>query len=235
MGYKDMFNTQKIISEIFKKFEIEDEPYYRGKTRKKLVDICNDIPAVKNGLKTNLWDKTRYIPDGRKKAEHIFNETEKNAILNHPKLKEYVLDYLSVNSKELEQRLEQEVAEEKEMQKLANEINEYNWELSTLPEASDIFTDEEYEKILQEEAIENGYNHQSFYSMEESHQETLYMMIEALFLKYFTPIDEELLWKDMNVMPLLASTNTDFTAEQMRAIKRYETKDYYKPLENCEK
>lgn len=230
MGYKDMYNTQKIIAEIFNKYEIVDEPCNRGNMRKKLEAICKEIPAVKNGLRTNLWDKSRFVPEGRKKAEHIFNDTEKNVILNHPKTKEYVLKNLSVNSEELKQRLEEEIAEKKELQRAADEINRHNWELQTLPEEKDVFTPEEYEQMIQEKA-DNEYIDPGFYSMEEAHQEKLYMMIEALFLQHFTPIDEELLWKDMNVMPLLGSTNTDFTAEQMKSIKRYENKAYYKPLD----
>lgn len=224
MGYKDMCNTQKIIDEILKKFELENEPYTRGNLRKKITSISKEIPAIKNGMHTNLWDKTRIQLDGRNKAEHIFNEKEKNTILNHHELKSYILKYLSVNSEELEQRLKQEVAEEKELKKEADKLNKQNTKLDNLSEL-DI---DEYDEL---EDLTASY----FYSREEAHQEKMFMMIEALFLKHFTPIDEELLWNDMNVVPLLASTNTDFTVEQMRAIKRYENKDYYKPLDKIEK
>jgi len=114
MGYKDMCNTKKLTDEILVKYELDDEPYNREHLRKKLKVICSRIPAVKNGLSTNLWDKTRIKFDGRKKAEHFFNETEKNVVLNHPDLKAYILKNLSVNSKELEKNLAEQVKEEKE-------------------------------------------------------------------------------------------------------------------------
>ena len=226
-----MCNTQKIIDEILEKFELEDEPCNRGNIRKKLNAICKKIPAVKNGLSTNLWDKTRIKLDGRNKAEHIFNETEKNVVLNHPELKAYIFKNLSVNSEELEQRLEKEVEEEKELKREADRLNRHNEWLNNLPELEDLPADVQIEEYDDFEDLTAEY----FYSREEAHQEKMFMMIEALFLKHFTPIDEELLWKDMNVMPLLSSTNTDFTAEQMRAIKRYENKDYYKPLDKNDK
>ncbi len=221
MKYKDMSNTQKLIDEIIKKFELEDEPYNRSNIRKKLSVICKRIPAVKNGLNTNLWDKTRIKFDGRKKAEHFFSEAEKNVVLNHPDLKAYILKNLSVKSNELEQRLAKEVKEEKELKKEADKLNKKNAELDELPE-TDIVDSDDFDEDL---------TASYFYSREEAHQEKLFMMVEALFLKHFTPIDEELLWKDMNKMPLLASTNTDFTPEIMKAIKRFENKDYYKPLD----
>ena len=245
MNYKGMYSTKKLTDEILKKFDLEDDPTTRRRLNKKLTFICENIPAVKNGSSTDLWKKTNILFKGRKKAEHIFDETEKNVVLNHPELKAYIFkniydekDERRVHFEQEEQKAKQEEHkaknELKELQKAAGEINKRNLELENLPEASDIFTDEEYANILEEQA-ENEYVDPDFYSREEAHQEKMFMMIEALFIKHFTPIDEELLWKDMNVMPLLSSTNTDFTAEQMRAIKRYENKDYYKPLDKNDK
>lgn len=219
-----MCNTQKIIDEIINKFELDEKMCDRETLRKKLTAVCKQISAVKNGVATNLWDKSSIRFDGQNKTQHIFNETEKNVILNHSEIKAYIFKNFSVNSKELEQRLKQEVAEEKELKKEADKLNKQNTKLDNLSEL-DI---DEYDEL---EDLTASY----FYSREEAHQEKMFMMIEALFLKHFTPIDEELLWNDMNVVPLLASTNTDFTVEQMRAIKRYENKDYYKPLDKIEK
>lgn len=200
------YNTQAIIDEILEKCGMENNPYVRDSIRQKLTAVCKTIPAVRNGENVSLWEKSRFVPAGNKKAGHFFTEEEKNIILSHPALKAYIGKYSSGET----------AGEQEQLAAEAELLNIFNAQLDNLPEADGTGGEENLAASC-------------FYTREEAHFEKLFLMVEALFLQHFTPIDEELLWNDMNKLPLLASTNTDFTPEIIKAIKRFKKKDYYKP------
>ncbi|MGN1420389.1 MAG: hypothetical protein ACI4XC_02600 [Eubacterium sp.] len=220
---KNYIDTQELTDIIFAEFSIEENANIRRNINKEIIKLCKSMPAVKNGKHTDLWDKSRVLPKGQKKAKHLFNKNERNHIVHSVALKEYILKNIAEFSPQVKEKIVEETDRRKELKKAADELNKRNlmYELidNNEPEFEDVYIyDDEYEEL-------------GFVSREEAHREKLFLMVEALFLERFTPIDEDLLWKDMNRMPLLASTNTDFTPEIMESIQRYERKDYYKPLD----
>lgn len=217
---KSFIDTQELADIIFAEFKIEENPNIRRNINKEIIKLCKTIPAIKNGRQTDLWEKSRILPKGYKKAKHLFSVKERRQIVNSASLKEYILKNIAEFAPEVKEKITEETNRRKELIKAANDLNKRN---SMYEKLHDI------DKIVEDSYIDdNEYDEFDFVSREEAHREKLFMMVEALFLEHFTPIDEELLWKDMNRMPLLASTNTDFTTEIMESIKRYENKDYYR-------
>ena len=209
---RSYIDTQELADIIFAEFKIDENPNIRRNINKEIIRLCKAIPAVKNGKNTDLWEKSRILPKGHKKAKHLFTVKERRQIVRSAALKEYILKNIAEFSPQVKEKI------------AADEINKRNSLYEELDEeqvSEDVYIDDEIEEY-------------GFVSREEAHREKLFMMVEALFLERFTAIDEELLWKDMNRMPLLASTNTDFTPEIMESIRRYENKDYYKPLDKKE-
>lgn len=224
------YNTEKLTDEIITAYHLDSKMISRKSIQIKVQDICKNIIVCNGQTEKDLWSKTKHLSEGKKKAEHIFNEKEKDLIVNHIELKKYIIKNLPLNSEELKEQLENEIKEKAELSKAADELNRQNTEFDNLPDSDGIEFEESTTEYVGYTEYEDNID-LSFYSREDAHQEKMFMMIEALFLKHFTPIDEELLWKDMNAVPLLASTNTNFTPEIMAAIKRYKNKDYYKPLD----
>lgn len=224
------YNTEKLTDEIITAYHLDSKMISRKSIQIKVQDICKNIIVCDGQSEKDLWTKSKRLPEGKKKAEHVFNEREKDLIINHIELKKYIIKNLPLNSKELKEQLKIEIKEKAELSKAADELNRQNAEFDNLPNSDGIEFEESTTEYVGYSEYED-YLDLSFYSREDAHQEKMFMMIEALFLKHFTPIDEEILWKDMNAVPLLASTNTNFTPEIMAAIKRYKNKDYYKPLD----
>ena len=221
---RSYIDTQELADIIFAEFKIDENPNIRRNINKEIIRLCKAIPAVKNGKNTDLWEKSRILPKGHKKAKHLFTVKERRQIVRSAALKEYILKNIVEFSPQVKEKIAEETSRRKELKKAADEINKRNSLYEELDEeqvSEDVYIDDEIEEY-------------GFVSREEAHREKLFMMVEALFLERFTAIDEELLWKDMNRMPLLASTNTDFTPEIMESIRRYENKDYYKPLDKKE-
>ena len=221
---RSYIDTQELADIIFAEFKIDENPNIRRNINKEIIRLCKAIPAVKNGKNTDLWENSRILPKGHKKAKHLFTVKERRQIVRSAALKEYILKNIAEFSPQVKEKIAEETSRRKELKKAADEINKRNSLYEELDEeqvSEDVYIDDEIEEY-------------GFVSREEAHREKLFMMVEALFLERFTAIDEELLWKDMNRMPLLASTNTDFTPEIMESIRRYENKDYYKPLDKKE-
>lgn len=230
MKYKNMIDTRELINQIFAQYSIENDTNIRENMKKKINEICKKTPAVKNNVTTDLYNKSKIILPKHKRASHFYTKQEQELIMNHPDLIKYIKKTISEISAEVKEKLE----EEEKYIKAAEKTNKYNDKMLNAPTADDIFTPEEYAKILEEEA-ENEHIDDidlDFYTREEAHQEKLFLMVEALFLKFFTPIDEEQLWKDMNIEMLDGVPDIHFTPEMMKAISRYQNKDYYKPLDN---
>lgn len=225
MEHRKLYNTERLVSEIISKYELENEPIVKANLRRKIERICKGIILSVNGKEISLWDKSRTVPDGHKKAEHFFTANETEYILNHHELKKYVVNNLSLNSDKLREKLNKETEEKEKYIRAAKQRNAYNKKLTEQAEESVKY---DYDPFSKPHYSVEG----DFYTQEQAHQEKLFMMVEALFLKYFTPIDEQQLFEDMNLYPYSASDGTDFTPEEMEAFERYEKKAYYKPLDN---
>lgn len=227
-----MIDTRELINQIFAKYSIANDTNIRENMKKKINEICKKTPAVKNNVTTNLYNKSKITLPENKRASHFYTKQEQELIMNHPELIKYINKTISEISTEVKEKLK----EEEKYIKAAEKTNRTNEKLLNGPTAEDLFTPEEYAKMLQEEAeIYIKEDEFEFYSREDAHQEKLFLMVEALFLKFFTPIDEEQLWKDMNNKMLDGSLDIHFTPEIMKSIKRYNNKDYYKPLDKSNK
>lgn len=227
MGYNTSYDTRQLVDEIIRRFDLDKQLVKRESLKKTLMSICKTIPAVKRGQDTSLYEKSKVYIDGRSKPKHIFTAREVEQILNNYDLRKYIIKNQAVNSDELQKKFKQELAEEERYIKAAKERNKANKELTLLPTADDV-GDSDYHSPEEERNYLGG----DFYTLEDVRREKLYMMVEALFLKYFTPIDEDLLFDDMNLYPYSASTGDNFTPEEMKAFERFEKKAYYKPLDN---
>lgn len=226
MNYTNYVDTRDLIEEIIRRFDLDKQLLKRESLKKTIMSICKTIPVVQKGKDTDLFEKSKVYLAGRKNPKHIFTKQEVEQLLSNHNLRKYIINNQAVNSEKLKQKFQQEIEEEEKYIKAAEERNRANWELTELPTAEELgITD--YHSPEEERNYLGG----DFYTIEDVRREKLYMMVEALFLKYFTPIDEDLLFDDMNLYPYSSSTDSNFTPEEMKAFERYEKKAYYKPLD----
>lgn len=149
---------------------------------------------------TNIWD-THKIQRG-KREDHFFAEEELRMIVYSQKIHDYVIkNLLEPEQSKRIKRLEDEADK-------LTEIQQQAW------------TDMEMEDTLN-----SGYH--TVVSPEEVRSKKLEIMIEALFLRYFTPVDMEKLKEDMEEVAY--SDSGDIWPETIAAMERLaDGRNYYK-------
>ena len=193
------YTTKEILDELIEKYSLDENS--RDALRKKITSICKQIDVGEGKKMTNLWDKAKHLGKGKKKPEHWFTENEKQRIYNSPSFKTYMSKICTTD--EQKKKFENEVENERQAEQANQKEREY-WET---------FDPKEFD---------NDYTHHGV-TKEEVKQKKLEIMLEAVFLKFYEPIDEDLLESDMNTEYL-----TDYSADRIASKKRLEKNAYYK-------
>jgi len=198
----------EILDELNKTYHLEDSAINRDKLRKKVESVCKEI-YIGNDQR-NLWKKTLVLEtEESKKPTHKFLPSEKQRLLDSV----HLLEYLCQRSEkpELINAKKREILNNAEIAKSLNKREE------------DFLASVNMEDYQQELADYQNYS----VSPEELRTKKMEIMLEALFLKFFTPINEELLKQDMEIINM--GGGMDNTAETVGAAKRLkEGKSYYK-------
>lgn len=231
MSIENTYLTGYLIDLIIKRYKLSADANTRNNLKKKVESICKSI-YVSDTLDPkkiiNMWDASRRQFPGRKRYDHAFSERDIGRILSNPDFKKYLLKQVnsdlelfekeSEKHKELckvKQQLEKEIEYEEALQKEADRDNDYTLHKDGLP--MDIpMTDDEHTMLL------------GLHSREDAKKLKMEMMLEALFLKFFTPIDENMILHDLNYVASFDYFAGVTTPEALKIKKRLENKEYYK-------
>lgn len=188
--------------------------------RKKIEDTCQNIVVSYNGKRISLREKTsmyfkkpsrtkEYLEKKKSKMEYKtyqYKEEDINLIENEEGFKMYLYNTSLMTNEQMN--------EYKENVNRAKEINK-----SWLHQGETIYSEE--------------YETEYSYSPCEIQKKVQEMMLNALYNKFFTPINTELLEEDLNIR--LTATDGSETAESIASAKRLlNDSNYYeeKPLDN---
>lgn len=195
----------EIRNELIKKYDLKDDEFFINTFDKKLMAICQKIYTTKDGK--NLWEKSTIRKKGAKKNSHIFFPNDKEKIVNSPELREYLSK--RTTNETLRQTMRDELEAENE-----NEVYRKMIESGEM--------DEIQESLQKEPIIE-------FVLSEEFDQKLRDIMLEAIFLKFFTPINKTLLKSDMEMVRIVPFGED--TKETIQARRRLtDPKNYYKEI-----
>ena len=170
---KTIYTLSDIMDDLLREYYMVNE----GDTdalRKAIQRVCEKIPAGK----VNLWQKSTKFKDRAKKPYHEFDELERDLILSSPQIHSYVYRHKSPK----------EQAEYDEAEKQAE------WENDTEQRAL-----ESGERIAELRELESRNPDPLYISDTELQNKKLMLMVEALYLRDFEPIDKEELRSDMRL------------------------------------
>lgn len=184
--------------------------------RKKIQEVCEQIPSKdEKGKISNLWKTSN---DGKKGSNHYFTETEKREIMKCPVLLNFFRDQYKKMVKEYGE------IEGSDGDRAGVDESAYNFmcrfrEIQLFGEQA-----EEANQANREYFTSRGYGDDPgmiFHpSEEELKQKKLEIMVEALFLRYYTPVDEEKLENDMTLARMGGGDdNTPETLKAYRSLK----------------
>lgn len=202
-----MENSYK-ISDIIKRIEDENDldlsESERGKLRKKIISIFKKTPSTReseNGGYRNLFEAS-IRPTGERK-DHFFSLDEVKSLLDLSELQDYITENFILDLQKSEELARDKASAEKQNRDAIRAVDEIR---------AGEYEDELCEAVL--------------VTSEELRQKKLELMIEALYLRYFEPIDEEMLRKDMVIKNLVEGTS-DHDADSERALERLKNHTAY--------
>lgn len=210
----------KIVERIKRKYKLEIDENEQNSLIKKLKSISKMIPAKttdQNGesIMTNLFEASVCLQGER--PDHYFTEHEVTLLINHPELNKYIKKNLLLD--------ETKKAEYEEFEKKAKSWNQKYFK----------YREEDLEyTIKMRELYEQGYPYgedPNFVPYERARRKALEIMLEALFLRYFEPIDIENLRKDMEIRSSMDDAEGEYTVEMAVVYSRLENpmESYCKP------
>ncbi len=170
---KTTYTISDIMDDLLREYYIVNE----GDTdalRKAIQRVCEKITIGK----VNLWEKSTKYKDGAKKPYHEFDEYERDLILASPKIHSYVYRHKSPKEQTEYDEAEQQAVAESEAEQQALESGKM---IADLQEAED------------------GNPDPLYISDTELQNKKLMLMVEALYLRDFEPIDDEELRSDMRL------------------------------------
>lgn len=198
---KEYESMQAFSDSLYDEFKIDE---YLGKSsfRKTVENYCKKIKVGNGESETTLFEKSKIDPN-RRKSRHLLYEEDKTALLLNKEFA-HALEMSSTDPNFVTNRIEE---------KLGYAIANQNF----LEDLSH-FDVEEYIQELKDYA-------QYAVSEQELKRIKFEMMIEALFLEHFTPIDEKKLREDMELRNM--GGGMDNTPETFEAAKRLEKPTNY--------
>lgn len=194
------YDMNGLLDYFIKAYYLEDNDAFRATFKKKILDTCKNIKIQVSGEAVSLLDKSAPKKTDIKRRKYIFTESEKEL------LRSKLLNYMYERSQKKELLKEQIEAE-----KNADEMNKKEEEFM-------------HKHYTEQESDED--DSPSFPSFEEFRFKKFEIMLEAIYLKFFTPINENKLWDDMALVASVAGT-TDHTPESEAAFIRLKNPSIY--------
>lgn len=178
-------STRKIIDEIIEKYALDKRFVNRELISKKIQKICSKEPITQKGVTSNLWECSNVGKD----KEHLFTNEEKEMLVTHYDLCTYLLNCSFRTSGE---------RNKDETDKKLNAVIELHDKIQKRIE-------DETQALI--EMNERSNETMTFCSFEDVQKKKMNIMVEALFSRYFKPIDEALLLEDMETKASVSGTN----------------------------
>lgn len=201
----EIYSVSEIKKELKERYSLDDT--YMETLGKAIQRYCEKIPVTVGGKSTNLWDKIGKRSPGKKNTSRCFTEEDKIRLLANWEFQQYLCN-ISGN-----EALKTHLAKRLEARKRAEELNRAE---------AEFWATADVDKLRQEETD----NTVCLVSEEEFRQKKIEMMLEALFLKYFTPIDERKLMADMVCRSMGGSVDNTWETELARE-RLQDGRNYY--------
>lgn len=203
-----------ILDELIEKYYLIPQDAHREKKAqirdtlfRTIKSICTDLAADPGSKsKESLWKKTEITRGESSKPQHLFSAEDKQRLLESERLKNYL--YKRCTQKE---QLSRDTEEQRKYEQIAEAQNK-----AAIRAVDEIRAGEYVEELCEGVLV----------TSEELRKKKLELMIEALYLRYFEPIDEEMLRKDMVIKNLVEGTS-DHDADSERALGRLENHTAY--------
>lgn len=217
----------RIVDELMAKYELtgpndteEQKKLVRENLYRAIKGICEKTPAEYGSRKT-LWEATKTPSSPSKegkstKPRYKFTEKQKHQLLDSLELKKYLS--ARTRSDKCKKELEEDI------QIYEQNTEEAKAQVAAAKEALKNFDPDEQRKKDAEAAMLEGYQVTS----DEAHRAKMEMMLEALYLQFFEPVDMDAWKADMNCV--LTTEPTDQRAASVAASKRLQDiSNYCKP------
>lgn len=229
------YSTKQLKDLIINEYKLLHSADNRDAIYRGLKRICKGI-KVKDPMneyrEMSLWEYTQFTVDG--KTHHKFTEWDIERIFGDLKFMKFIItrvkddmELTKVTNKnkydELSKmliRLKAEYEHEKKLEKEAEELNYISKTDNAQPP--------EWFKPTDVDFIKDS----GIYNYDDLKLKKMEIMIEALFLKFFTPIDEQQLLFDMNYVAGHDYFAGDITPDDLKIKERYENKAYYTEKNN---
>lgn len=203
---KEYKSMESLTDDLYISFNIQSEVLPKS-FRSTTENYCKRIKVGTEETETTLFEKTKVDPT-KKESAHFFNFEDITALFLYDDFVNYILKRSNDPEnaiKQINEILGYAIANKNYLEYLQNvDFNEQMKELN----------DYQYYAVTHQELKEKKFE----------------MMIEALFLKFFTPIDEEKLRDDMELRNM--GGGMDNTPETYAAYLRLQDpKNYYSEKE----
>ena len=194
------FKISDVMKSVAKKYRFEENGSNEERLKKKIKDICEKKEVETRGgngqlIRAPLWQVSKRGENSR--GDHLFTYEELRIILTSEALYEYIQN----NIKPLE--CSEQFKKDKELAE--------KWTTA----AREDFDAEPFE-------IPEGFSVPGLIKEEDLEKKKFQIMIEALFLRYFTPVDMDLLRSDMELVGGFSWAD-DYTPELVAAHRRLTT------------
>lgn len=219
-----LYTLPEIIKEAQENFELKDFEQTPANLRKKIEKILRNITVSKNGKSVSLWEKACSGPSkdksgkksgqgkkGENKPRYFFTEYERQLIFDSPDFRRYIA--IQIDDKEVAKDVDEAAQEAK---RLNREERAYKDE-----------TPEVYYQRTMKELIED--EDTSYIIEGKLRQKKLELMVEALYLKFFEPLDEMKLRDDMEAVEAISYEY----GRRHTSISRLATEHLKNPLYYC--
>lgn len=202
MGFEpENYNAIAIAREIMQMYDLGkiSAESVEDTLRHKVESICRKLTVIVENQQIDLWTKSERMEGDRKR--HYFSKEERNRIITSPELLEYLTKQLFDDAT----------------------ITAYNKAKEEAEKAN-----EQYEEIMSELQYSASEYIEVDVTDEDVKKKKFEMMIEAIFLKFFTPIDEKKLKRDMQMS--YVPSGADITTDMLMARDRLTNGlNYYQP------
>lgn len=226
MAKEKQYSVTEILDEIIDSYQYSES---EGSLRKKIQEACEQIPSAdEHGRVSNLWKTSN---GGKKGSNHYFTESEKSRILHSPVL----TDFIRERYNEIEKEIGGFTGSDDDRKKCSEPVFNFMcrfWEKVVLKEQEEEANQANREYFDSPDYLKKTPGIDLSPTPGEIMQKKIEIMMEALFLRYFTPVDVEKLERDMILVRL--DGGDDITAETLKAISRLKDgSNYYEEREDC--
>lgn len=226
MAKEKQYSVTEILDEIIDSYQYSES---EGSLRKKIQEVCEQIPSADEyGRVSNLWETSN---GGKKGASHYFTESEKSQILHSPVL----TDFIRERYNKIETEIGGFTCSDDDRKKCSEPVFNFMcrfWEKVVLKEQAGEANQANREYFDSPAYLKKAPGIDLSPTPGEIMQKKIEIMMEALFLRYFTPVDVEKLERDMILERM--GGGDDNTAETLKAISRLKDgSNYYEEREDC--